>query len=116
MPFYKAQDEKKREVFQKKSEQIPEEKRVYIDESKINELPHRKNGRTLRGEKVYEAVSGNRYHRESFIVAQNQHTIFALFCYTGTCNTSLFNTHLEQICISRLKAGDVLIMDNARRQ
>ena len=93
--------------------QIPEEKRVYIDESGINEYLHRQNGRASKGEKVYGAVSGNRYHRESFIAAQNQSTIFAPFCYTGTCNTALFNVWLEKICIPELKPGDVLILDNA---
>jgi transposase len=112
-PFYKERDEEKRKEFLKKIKQIPEEKRVYIDESGTNEYLHRENGRALRGEKVYGAVSGNRYHRESFIAAQNQRTIFAPFCYTGTCNTSLFNTWLEKICIPELKPGDVLILDNA---
>lgn len=86
---------------------------MYIDESGINEYLCRENGRALRGAKIYGSVSGSRYHRESFIAAQNQHTIFAPFCYTGTCDTSLFNTWLEKICVPELKPGDVLIMDNA---
>lgn len=112
-PFYKERDEERREEFRKKLEQIPEERRVYVDESGINEYLYRQNGRVSRGEKVYGAVSGNRYQRESFIAAQNQSTIFAPFCYTGTCNISLFNTWLEQICIPELKPGHVLILDNA---
>jgi transposase len=74
---------------------------------------YRENGRALRGEKIYGAVSGSRYHRESFIAAQNQTKIFAPFCYIGTCDTALFNTWLEKICIPELKRGDVLILDNA---
>lgn len=62
---------------------------------------------------MYGAVSGNRYHRESFIAAQNQSRILAPFCYTGTCNTSLFNTWLEKIYIPDLKPGQVVILDNA---
>ena len=99
--------------FQEKLEKIPEEDRVYIDESGINEYLHRQYGRALSGEKVYGAVSGNRYHRESFIAAQNQAKILAPFCYTGTCNTSLFNVWLEKICIPELKKGQVVILDNA---
>lgn len=112
-PFYKERDKEKREAFEKRLKQIPEEKRVYIDESGINEYLQRQNGRAARGEKVYGAVSGNRYHRESFIAAKKQSTIFAPFCYTGTCNTPLFNTWLEKICIPELEPGDVLILDNA---
>jgi len=112
-PFYKERDENQREEFQKKLAQIPEERRIYIDESGINEYLYRENGRAMKGEKIYGAVSGNRYHRESFIAAQSQSRIFAPFCYTGTCDTILFNTWLEKICIPELKPGDVLILDNA---
>ena len=57
--------------------------------------------------------SGNRYHRESFIAAQNGSKILAPFCYTGTCNTLLFNIWIEKILISELKPGQVVILDNA---
>lgn len=62
---------------------------------------------------MYGAVSGSRYSRESFIAAQNQSSILAPFCYTGTCNTNLFNAWLEQILVPELKPGQVVIMDNA---
>ena len=62
---------------------------------------------------MYGAVSGNRYSRESFIVAKNQSNILAPFCYTGTCNTSLFNAWLEQILVPELRPGQVVILDNA---
>jgi transposase len=73
----------------------------------------RENARAIRGEKVYGAVSGTRYSRESFIAAQNQSSILAPFCYTGTCDTNLFNAWLEQILVPELKPGQVVIMDNA---
>ena len=84
-----------------------------MDESGINEYLQRKNGRAKRGRRVYGAVSGNRYQRESFIAAKNQSRILAPFCYTGTCNTSLFNTWLEKVCLPDLKSGQVIILDNA---
>ena len=62
---------------------------------------------------MYRAVSGNRYYRESFIAAQNSSTILAPFCYTGTCNTDLFNAWLQQILIPELRPGQVVILDNA---
>lgn len=112
-PFYKERDDKKREEFQKRLEKIDEEKRVYIDESGINEYLQRQKARAERGEKVYGSVSGSRYMRESFIAAQNQSNILAPFCYTGTCNTDLFNAWLEQMLIPELKPGQVVILDNA---
>lgn len=112
-PFYQERDEKKREIFQKKLEAITQQNRVYVDESGIHEYLQRQNARAIRGEKVYGAVSGSRYSRESFIAAQNQSSILAPFCYTGTCNTDLFNVWLEQMLIPELKPGQVVILDNA---
>ncbi|WP_350339718.1 transposase [Candidatus Rhabdochlamydia oedothoracis] len=84
-----------------------------MDESGINEYLQREKGRGIRGEKIYGSVSGNRFFRESFIAAKRQSSIGAPFCYTVTCNTDLFNTWLEKILIPELKAGQVIIMDNA---
>lgn len=58
-------------------------------------------------------MSGKRYSRESFVAAQNQSAILAPFCYTGTCDTGLFNIWLEQMLIPELKPGQVVILDNA---
>ncbi len=84
-----------------------------MDESGINEYMQREYARAVRGQKVYGAISGSRYSRESFIAAQHQSNILAPFCYTGTCNTDLFNAWLEQILVPELKAGQVIILDNA---
>jgi hypothetical protein len=37
----------------------------------------------------------------------------APFCYTGTCDTNLFNAWLEQLLVPQLKPGRVIILDNA---
>ncbi len=99
-------------MFQKELKHIPPENRVYIDESGINEYLDRQHGRALKGKLIYGAVSGHRYQRESFIAAKNESRIFAPFWDTGTCNTLLFNTWLEQVLIPELKPGQVVIMDN----
>ncbi|MBS4162854.1 hypothetical protein PRO82_000131 [Candidatus Protochlamydia amoebophila] len=91
---------------------MAEEDRVYLDESGINECLQHLRERAFRGKKVYSAVSGHRFARESFIAAKCQSKIFAPFCYTGTCHTILFNTWLEKILIPELKTGQVIIMDN----
>ncbi len=62
---------------------------------------------------VSGAVLGMRYARESFIAAKNQSRILAPFCYTGTCDTKLFNLWLKDFLIPELKPGQVVIMDNA---
>ena len=92
---------------------IPEKDRVYLDESGINQYLRRERARAQRGEQVYGAVSGMRYARESFVAAQREASILSPFCYRGTCNTDLFNLWLRDFLIPELKAGQVVIMDNA---
>lgn len=73
----------------------------------------REYGRSDRGKPIYGAVSGLKYARESFIAAKNGSCIIAPFCYSGTCDTILFNTWLKKFLIPELKVGQVVILDNA---
>ncbi len=59
------------------------------------------------------SVSGRRYARESFIAGQIQNKIIAPFCYTGTCDSNLFNFWLENFLLPALGSGYIVIMDNA---
>ena len=58
-------------------------------------------------------ISGMRFARESFIAALNLGKLISPMCFTGTCNSDLFNVWLEKVLIPALKPGDVLILDNA---
>lgn len=73
----------------------------------------REHARSIRGNPVYGAISGLRYARESFIAAKIESRILAPLCYTGTCDTRLFNVWLKDFLIPELKPGQVVIMDNA---
>ena len=97
----------------KELENIPPYNRVYVDESGINKYLHREKARSERGIKIHGAVSGLRYTRESFIAAKAGSKIFAPFCYTGTCDTKLFNLWLKDFLIPELKHGQVVIRDKA---
>jgi hypothetical protein len=58
-------------------------------------------------------MSGRRYARESFIAAQHNNKIIAPLCYTGTCDSVLFNLWLEDFLLPEIGPGCTLIMDNA---
>ena len=94
-------------------EKIPEKNRVYIDESGVDKYLHRERARAPREIQIYGAISGKRYARESFIAAKVESSIIASFCYTGTCDTLLFNLWLKDFLLPELKPGQVVIMDNA---
>jgi len=94
-------------------EKIPEKNRVYIDESGVDKYLQREYARAPRGVQIYGAISGKRYARESFIAAKVESRIIAPFCYTGTCDTYLFNLWLKDFLLPELQTGQVVIMDNA---
>ena len=62
-------------------------------------------GKQREGCRFFWGIGGKRYARESFIAAKVESSIVAPFCYTGTCNTLLFNFWS--------RPGQVVIMDNA---
>lgn len=89
------------------------DKLVYIDESGIDKFISREYGWGEIGLKIIGEVSGKRYARESFIAGQLRGKTVAPFCYTGTCDSRLFNFWLENFLLPSLGAGYTLIMDNA---
>ena len=111
--FYKERNELKRSDFIEALSKCSSDKIVYIDESGINKFISREYGWGLKGQKVIGEVSGKRYARESFIAGQLQQQILAPFCYTGTCDSTLFNFWLETFLLPALGAGYTIVMDNA---
>ena len=93
--------------------EIPENQRVYLDESGINQYLYREYARGSRGEKVLGEVSGHRFARESVIAAIFQGKFLSPMCFQGTCDTQLFNIWLQKLLIPELRPGLVLILDNA---
>lgn len=86
---------------------------MYVDESGLDTYAHRPWARAEIGEKIYGAISGKRYDRESFIAAKCAEEIIAPFCFKGTCNTELFELWIEEFLIPLLRKGQTVIMDNA---
>lgn len=96
-----------------KIEVIPPEKRVYLDESGINQYLYREYARSSRGVKVFGEISGRRFGRQSVIAALKDNKFLAPMCFEGTCDTDLFNIWLKQELLPSLTPGHVLILDNA---
>lgn len=111
--LYLERDENKRAIFLDLLDKTPIDKRVYLDESGVNQYLYRTYGRSLRGEQVFGEVSGKRFARESFIAGLSKGKLIAPMCFRGTCDTILFNTWLKEVLIPELEPGQVLILDNA---
>ncbi|HAU1190315.1 TPA: IS630 family transposase, partial [Legionella pneumophila] len=113
--LYAERDEQKRQNYLAQLANHLPEKLVYIDESGIDTFIARDYGWSCRGKKILAEVSGRRYVRESFIAGlmPQSKKVVAPFCYSGTCDTTLFNCWLEQCLLPALGPGYTIIMDNA---
>ena len=92
---------------------IPEEKRVYVDESGCNEYYGRTHGRALRGVKVEDTRRGRKYARTNVISGYCNGEILAPKTYTGTTNSALFEDWFEFDLLSVVPCGHTIMMDNA---
>ena len=101
-PLYKERDEVKRQSFLLNLSQHAINKCVYIDESGIDKFISREHGWGERGQRVIGEISGRRYARESFIAGLVSNQVVAPLCYTGTCDTILFNFWLENFLLPEL--------------
>lgn len=100
-------------AFQETIADIHAEDLVYVDESGVDSYAYRTHGYAKKGEKIYGAVSGKRYGRESFVAGWCNKKILAPMCYQGTCTKVLFETWVEKVLIHELRPGQTVILDNA---
>jgi transposase len=93
-------------------EKIPEEKRVYLDESAVKEQM-RTHGRASAGEAVSDKISGKKLEKENVISAICQNKFIAPMVFRGSMNGDLFYGWVETVLIPEFKQNQVVIMDNA---
>ncbi|WP_347176379.1 transposase [Streptococcus suis] len=86
---------------------------VYIDETGIDTYLYRQKARAVRGQKVYDTVSGCRFERLSIVAGQIGSQIVAPLLYQGTMTADLFMTWYEKELLPCLSEPHLIIMDNA---
>lgn len=115
---YSEKSESARAAYLEKIEKIPEEKRVYVDESGVEKHLVRERARALRGVKVEDVKRGRKYQRVNVVAAQFRdatgrvHRV-APFCYTQPANSELFEDWFRKILVKSLARGSTIILDNA---
>jgi len=92
---------------------IPMEKRVYIDETGIddNEVPE--SGWGLVGKRVFDIKRGEKTKRYSVVSGLLNNQIIAPLVFEGTCCRELFELFLESTLLPNIPTGSVIILDNA---
>jgi transposase len=93
--------------------EIPEDTRVYVDESGCNEFYCRDKGRAPRGKKVQDTRRGRKYGRTNVVAGYCAGKILAQFTYNKTTNSALFENWFEYDLLTVAPSGYTVIMDNA---
>jgi hypothetical protein len=122
--LYQERDEAARAAFVKELEQVPERDRVYVDETGCDERVQREYGWSRGGEVCYGTRLGRARERLSVVAAWQKNTadkstagqsgLFASLSFDGTCRHRLFEVWLRLMLCPLLRAGQVVILDNAR--
>jgi transposase len=102
-----------RKAYLKKWFKVKEKPLVYLDETAFAPDAPRTHGWSLKGQRTYGKISGNRRPRTSLIAAQLGKALLAPMLLAGTVNTAVFNGWLEQMLLPELAQPSVIIMDNA---
>ena len=113
-PTYIERDEEIRSEFLRNLEKIPEENRVFVDETGIsdNEIPAY--GWNYSGVIAPGKMRGKRSSRVSIAGMSRNNKIKGSLVLPGAFNGMAFLEFVKHCLIPNLRTGDVVIMDNAR--
>ena len=87
-----------------------------MDETGIDQYLYRPYARAVRGQPVYDKVSGRKFKRTSIVAGQSVvgNKILAPLQYSGTMDSVLFLFWFVTMLLPCLPPGCVIVMDNAR--
>ena len=105
-------DEAERAAFLEELAKIPEEKRIYIDESGKHTNLDREYGYAPRGEKVEGKTSGKKADKLNIVAAKRGNAVIEPHEYNCAMNSRLFEFWFLML-LKCVEAGCVFILDNA---
>lgn len=85
---------------------------IFIDESGLNLGMTRNYGRAPRGERLYDSCPKNRGQNISLIGALSMDGLIASMSISGSVNTDVFLTYVQEVLVPQLWVGAFVIMDN----
>lgn len=86
---------------------------MYLDEFGMDSRDGYDYGWNEKGQRFHALKSGRREGRVNMIAALCNQNLIAPFTVEGACNRTVFETRLVICLLPILKAGQVLVMDNA---
>jgi len=115
---YSEKNEKDRAEHIGKLENIPIEKRVYVDECGINQCLVRERGRALRGVKIEDTKRGRKFDRTNVISARTKDSSgkirhYATFCYKNNTDSEFFESWFKKSLVKSIERGSAIMVDRA---
>jgi transposase len=101
-------------LFRRELEKLAGSPVFYLDECGVDHRLYREYGRSPRGERIYQEVSGARRERTSIISASQPGRLVAPLVFQGSCNSEVVDPYFEQVLLPVLPPGSVIVLDNAR--
>lgn len=101
-------------LFGRELEKLDGQPVFYLDECGVDHRLYREQGRSLRGERIYQEVCGKRRERTSIIAASRQNKLVAPLVFQGSCNTEVVDVYFAEVLLPVLPPGSVIVLDNAR--
>ncbi len=86
----------------------------HLDKGGADHRLYRESGRAPRGERIYEAVAGQRRERTRVIAVSHNGRLVAPLTFAGTCTTEVVDACLAAGLLPALPPGSVIGLDNAR--
>lgn len=85
---------------------------VFLDESGVNTGMTRPYGRSVRTQRVREAVPDIRFHRTTILSSMRLDGTIVPLVFEGSLNGDIFRVYVQQFLAPSLRPGDVVVMDN----
>ncbi len=111
--LYQERDPEKRREFMRQLEQVAPGDRVYVDEAGVEDSLSYAYGWSPRGVRCPGERLGHHAQRISMAGAWCEGQVLAPLTFEGYCNAALVEAWFEQQLCPVLRAGQVVILDNA---
>jgi transposase len=102
----------KRAWYWRKVKELCHRRLRFIDETGINVSLTRRYGRSMRGERISEAVPKNYRQQQSIISSMGIDGAAAMFTIEGAVDTSAFDVYVERVLRPTMRKGDIFVLDN----
>jgi len=105
-------DAAERLAFRQRMESVDRRKLVFTDETGFHLAFTRAFGRAPRGERVVSHIPFKRGPNHSLIGSLGLRGVVASLLLTGSVDNLVFDAFVNELLLPRLRAGDVLLLDN----